>query len=62
MLLHLQVVEHMGTIDQPWHCPHGRPTMRHLSDIANVGWDLRQSPTPGIDWAEFGDDVPSEMR
>ncbi|KAI0669281.1 hypothetical protein C8Q78DRAFT_954096, partial [Trametes maxima] len=27
------VVRHMGTMDQPWHCPHGRPTMRHLSDI-----------------------------
>ncbi|KAI0716220.1 MutL C terminal dimerization domain-containing protein, partial [Earliella scabrosa] len=27
------VVQHMGTMDQPWHCPHGRPTMRHLSDI-----------------------------
>ncbi|OSX56998.1 hypothetical protein POSPLADRAFT_1077263, partial [Postia placenta MAD-698-R-SB12] len=28
------VVRHMGMIDQPWNCPHGRPTMRHLSDIS----------------------------
>ncbi|KAI7892356.1 uncharacterized protein EV154DRAFT_191776 [Mucor mucedo] len=25
-----QIVQHMGEIDQPWNCPHGRPTMRHL--------------------------------
>ncbi|CAO1637633.1 unnamed protein product [Sympodiomycopsis kandeliae] len=25
------IVNHMGEIDQPWNCPHGRPTMRHLS-------------------------------
>jgi DNA mismatch repair protein PMS2 len=27
------VVTHMGTIDKPWNCPHGRPTMRHLSSL-----------------------------
>jgi len=25
-----QVIRHMGEIDKPWNCPHGRPTMRHL--------------------------------
>ena len=24
------VISHMGEIDKPWNCPHGRPTMRHL--------------------------------
>lgn len=24
------IVQHMGVMDQPWNCPHGRPTMRHL--------------------------------
>lgn len=28
-----QVVAHMGTIDKPWNCPHGRPTMRHLCSL-----------------------------
>jgi DNA mismatch repair protein PMS2 len=28
-----QVVVHMGTIDKPWNCPHGRPTMRHLCSL-----------------------------
>ncbi|KAI0092222.1 hypothetical protein BDY19DRAFT_884632 [Irpex rosettiformis] len=31
------VVRHMGTMDQPWNCPHGRPTMRHLADISTGG-------------------------
>lgn len=26
------VVRNMQSLDQPWNCPHGRPTMRHLSD------------------------------
>ena len=28
-----KVVTHMGTIDKPWNCPHGRPTMRHLCGL-----------------------------
>ncbi|KAI0351151.1 DNA mismatch repair protein MutL [Trametes cingulata] len=48
------VVRHMGTMDQPWHCPHGRPTMRHLSDITGVGWDRRQGRAHDVDWAAFG--------
>ena len=23
-------ITHMGQIEQPWNCPHGRPTLRHL--------------------------------
>ncbi|KAJ7753592.1 MutL C terminal dimerization domain-containing protein [Mycena maculata] len=41
------VVRHMGTMDQPWNCPHGRPTMRHLSDILGVQ-DARR-----VDWSGF---------
>ena len=33
----------MGTIDKPWNCPHGRPTMRHLMSLGQ--WD---------EWDEFG--------
>ena len=25
-----RIVAHMGQIEQPWNCPHGRPTIRHL--------------------------------
>ncbi|KAI8639498.1 hypothetical protein BD408DRAFT_392295 [Parasitella parasitica] len=28
-----KIVQHMGEIDQPWNCPHGRPTMRHLFNL-----------------------------
>ncbi|KIY00361.1 uncharacterized protein Z520_04046 [Fonsecaea multimorphosa CBS 102226] len=28
-----KVVANMGTIDKPWNCPHGRPTMRHLCSL-----------------------------
>lgn len=28
-----KLINHMGEIDQPWNCPHGRPTMRHLVNI-----------------------------
>ncbi|XP_064627462.1 mismatch repair endonuclease PMS2-like [Lineus longissimus] len=28
-----KLVCHMGEIEQPWNCPHGRPTMRHLINL-----------------------------
>ncbi|XP_075224160.1 mismatch repair endonuclease PMS2 [Lycorma delicatula] len=27
------LLTHMGEIEQPWNCPHGRPTMRHLVNL-----------------------------
>ncbi|RCN36942.1 DNA mismatch repair protein [Ancylostoma caninum] len=30
------IVTHLGTLDQPWNCPHGRPTLRHLVDLRKV--------------------------
>ncbi len=27
------LVRKMGTIDKPWNCPHGRPTMRHVCGL-----------------------------
>ncbi|KXJ92300.1 hypothetical protein Micbo1qcDRAFT_118782, partial [Microdochium bolleyi] len=32
-----KLVRHMGELDKPWNCPHGRPTMRHLCGLS--GWD-----------------------
>ncbi|KAG8308221.1 hypothetical protein J6590_002307 [Homalodisca vitripennis] len=29
-----RLIVHMGEIEQPWNCPHGRPTMRHLINLA----------------------------
>ncbi|KAL5276037.1 hypothetical protein ACFFRR_001705 [Megaselia abdita] len=28
------LIDHMGTMDLPWNCPHGRPTMRYLVNLA----------------------------
>jgi DNA mismatch repair protein PMS2 len=34
-----KVVRHMGEMDKPWSCPHGRPTMRHLFGLEKwEGW------------------------
>jgi len=27
-----KILRNLGTLRQPWNCPHGRPTMRHLVD------------------------------
>ncbi|KAH9977464.1 hypothetical protein BJV74DRAFT_781094 [Russula compacta] len=42
------IIRHMGKIEQPWNCPHGRPTMRHLSDI-----EAMQKEGKAVDWAAF---------
>ena len=31
-----RIVGRMGEMDQPWNCPHGRPTMRHLINLNMV--------------------------
>lgn len=31
-----KVVGHLGELDHPWNCPHGRPTMRHLVSLASL--------------------------
>lgn len=45
------VLEHMGRIDKPWNCPHGRPTMRHLTSLDDLDKQL---------WRE-GDGLVSEI-
>jgi DNA mismatch repair ATPase MutL len=38
-LEHIQmnkIVSNLSLIEQPWNCPHGRPTMRHLIDLEAV--------------------------
>ncbi|UYV62634.1 PMS2 [Cordylochernes scorpioides] len=29
----IKLVAHMGEMEQPWNCPHGRPTIRHLFNL-----------------------------
>ncbi|RDW79635.1 hypothetical protein BP6252_04273 [Coleophoma cylindrospora] len=49
-----KVVRHMGEIDKPWNCPHGRPTMRHLCGLNTwdeLGWKERNGIA--TDWAAY---------
>ncbi|KAF9109505.1 Mismatch repair endonuclease pms2 [Mortierella sp. AM989] len=50
-----RIVRHMGEIDQPWNCPHGRPTMRHLLDLAELEQQEQRSRF-GADGSGVGDD------
>ncbi|KAI4807371.1 hypothetical protein KUCAC02_027181 [Chaenocephalus aceratus] len=34
-----KLLVHMGEIEQPWNCPHGRPTMRHLANLDKISQD-----------------------
>lgn len=54
-----KVVRHMGQIDKPWNCPHGRPTMRHVFGLQDwKSWDEddgldEQSDLQRDRWAQF---------
>lgn len=55
-----KVVKHLGELDKPWNCPHGRPTMRHLCGLGvwdEMGWKEGldfDSKNPGVtDWAAY---------
>ncbi|TID20700.1 dna mismatch repair protein [Venturia nashicola] len=55
-----KVVRHMGEIDKPWNCPHGRPTMRHLYSMDQwSGWKEGDGvqglgeKTKKTDWAAY---------
>ncbi|ODQ64112.1 DNA mismatch repair protein MutL [Nadsonia fulvescens var. elongata DSM 6958] len=39
-----KVVNNLGTLDKPWNCPHGRPTMRHLMDMKIFGGTIPDLP------------------
>jgi DNA mismatch repair protein PMS2 len=40
-----KVLRNLGTLRQPWNCPHGRPTMRHLVD-AGSAWRAQHPVRP----------------
>ena len=31
-----RIVRNLATMDHPWNCPHGRPTMRHVGRVDAV--------------------------
>ncbi|TGO46815.1 hypothetical protein BCON_0306g00060 [Botryotinia convoluta] len=53
-----KVVRHMGEIEQPWNCPHGRPTMRHLCGLGlwdgeGEGWKEDLEGERKTDWGRY---------
>lgn len=55
-----KLVRHMGELDKPWNCPHGRPTMRHLcglgawnESIWQEGDGLNGEQGVSTDWAAY---------
>ncbi|KAF9980169.1 hypothetical protein BGZ75_008747 [Mortierella antarctica] len=54
-----RIVRHMGEIDQPWNCPHGRPTMRHLLDLAELEQQERRARLVGAA-QDGGDDFEDD--
>lgn len=48
-----RVVRHMGEMEKPWNCPHGRPTMRHLCGLG-AAWDERRWREGDYDDGGFG--------
>ncbi|KAL8672534.1 MAG: hypothetical protein Q9168_003001 [Polycauliona sp. 1 TL-2023] len=51
-----KLVRHMGEIDKPWNCPHGRPTMRHLLGLKSwEGW--KEGDGLVEDYADVGEEV-----
>ena len=54
-----KLVRHMGELDKPWNCPHGRPTMRHICSLGawkRAGWEGDCGPViagQGYSWAEY---------
>lgn len=52
-----KVVRHMGEMEKPWNCPHGRPTMRHLCGLGGVWqgrlWEEGEHRPGKTDWAAW---------
>jgi len=58
-----QVVRHMGEMEKPWNCPHGRPTMRHLAGLGEWnGWREGLAVDGDVDGIRSGEDLSAWKR
>ncbi|KAM0245090.1 hypothetical protein ACHAQJ_010653 [Trichoderma viride] len=56
------LVNHMGELDKPWNCPHGRPTIRHLSRLqtwSTAGWKHDLDSDSISTWQDY---IEEEVR
>lgn len=54
------LVRHMGELNKPWNCPHGRPTMRHLCKLQSwddKGWNADRKFGTSISWQGYAQGV-----
>lgn len=63
------LVRHMGEIDKPWNCPHGRPTMRHVCGLEGwQGWGEgegiagMEEEQMGVDWRSWVEGVREKQE
>lgn len=49
------IVRQMGLIEQPWNCPHGRPTMRHLACLRALEKSRGSERRRQVDWTSLKD-------
>ncbi|GAB00070.1 uncharacterized protein L969DRAFT_80078 [Mixia osmundae IAM 14324] len=43
------IIRHMGTMQEPWNCPHGRPTMRFLAHVPGPRIKMRHLTLEELD-------------
>ncbi|KXX83418.1 Mismatch repair endonuclease PMS2 [Madurella mycetomatis] len=59
-----KVVRHMGEMEKPWNCPHGRPTMRHLCGLGGAWgerlWEEGEDRGGRTDWAAWAQEKRGE--
>ena len=41
-----RIVDHLATLDRPWRCPHGRPTIRHLASLTLLAQQIESPQDP----------------
>ncbi|RNC35876.1 putative mismatch repair protein MLH1 [Trypanosoma cruzi] len=37
------VVSRLGELEQPWNCPHGRPTLRHVACVSSLMRSMKEA-------------------
>ncbi len=43
-----KIIQRLHGVDQPWDCPHGRPTLRHVKNISQALLEDEESSTASI--------------
>eukprot|EP00501_MAST-03F_sp_TOSAG23-6_P000283 GSMAST32.ASY1.ANO1.289.1 assembled CDS len=55
-----KILYNLTTLNQPWNCPHGRPTMRHLADLNKLAVPRRRRQMSEIQ-LQFEEDMEVDI-